>query len=244
MGTEIDALLETYISDNRKHRSGGPWVMLNMISSKNGLATLDGKSGALGGPEDKALFRTLRGLADVILVAAGTVRAENYSLPVITERTAQLRKSENKAPLPKIVILSNSLDLNPESPLFSNQEYQPMILTSTSSPKRQMMNRFKNAEINQIEGNQVNLEKVLPKLTERLGSIILVEGGPSLNQQLVDLDLFDELCITISPVCSSDKEAQKVTTAESYTSEEMVLDRSMHVGKFNFQRFLRMRQLR
>tara|TARA_B110000014_G_scaffold226044_2_gene185157 strand:+ start:178 stop:912 length:735 start_codon:yes stop_codon:yes gene_type:complete len=244
MGTEIDELLETYISDNRKHSSGGPWTMLNMISSQNGLATLDGKSGPLGGPADKELFRTLRGVADVILVAAGTVRTENYTLPVITERTAQIRKSENKAPLPKIVVLTNSLDLDPESSLFCNPDYQPIILTSTSRPKRQKMNRFKNAEIIQIEGSRVNLEKVLPKLTEKIGSIILVEGGPSLNQQLVEKDLFDELCITISPVSSSDKQAQKIITAESYTSGKMILDRSMHVGDFIFKRFLRKRQPR
>ena len=67
METDLDSLLETYISDLRPEISGAPWIMLNMISSKNGLATLNGTSGALGGPADKALFRTLRGLADVIL---------------------------------------------------------------------------------------------------------------------------------------------------------------------------------
>ena len=242
MGTEIDALLETYIADERTHISGGPWTMLNMISSQNGLATLDGKSGPLGGPADKALFRTLRGVADVILVAAGTVRTENYSLPVITKRTAELRKSVNKAPLPKIVILTNTLDLDPEAPLFLNPDYRPMILTSTLRPKRQNINRFKNVEIHEIEGSNVFLEEAIPKLAEILGSVILVEGGPSLNHQLVELDLFDELCITISPVSSSDKQAQKITTPESYKSGEMVLDRSMHVGEFIFKRFLRVRR--
>ena len=55
-----------------------PRVRLNMIASVDGAASLLGRSGALGGPADKALFATLRSLADVVLVGAGTMRAEGY----------------------------------------------------------------------------------------------------------------------------------------------------------------------
>src|SRR6266702_4430564 len=55
-----------------------PWFRVNFISSIDGAATVDGSSGALGGPADHAVFPLLRDLADVILVGAGTVRAENY----------------------------------------------------------------------------------------------------------------------------------------------------------------------
>jgi riboflavin biosynthesis pyrimidine reductase len=53
------------------------WVRGNMIASLDGGATADGKSGGLGGPGDRAVFALMRQLADVILVGAGTVRAEN-----------------------------------------------------------------------------------------------------------------------------------------------------------------------
>ena len=62
-----------------------PAVRLNMISSVDGSTALDGRSGGLGGPADRKVFAALRSLADVVLVAAGTVRAENYgpgSLPI------------------------------------------------------------------------------------------------------------------------------------------------------------------
>ena len=38
METDIDSLLETYISDLRPKASGSPWVMLNMISSKKWIS--------------------------------------------------------------------------------------------------------------------------------------------------------------------------------------------------------------
>ncbi|MBA2471912.1 MAG: dihydrofolate reductase family protein, partial [Pseudonocardiales bacterium] len=55
---------------------GRPSVRLNMIASLDGAATVDGLSGGLGGPADHRVFAALRELADVVLVAAGTVRAE------------------------------------------------------------------------------------------------------------------------------------------------------------------------
>ena len=55
------------------------WVRANMISSLDGGATDDGKSGGLAGPGDRALFARMRQEADVIVVGASTVRIENYS---------------------------------------------------------------------------------------------------------------------------------------------------------------------
>ncbi len=53
-----------------------PAVRLNMIASIDGATAVAGLSGGLGGPADQALFAVLRSQADVVLVAAGTVRAE------------------------------------------------------------------------------------------------------------------------------------------------------------------------
>src|SRR5712692_5707108 len=55
-----------------------PTVRLNMIASIDGATAVSGLSGGLGGPADDALFAVLRAQADVVLVAAGTVRAERY----------------------------------------------------------------------------------------------------------------------------------------------------------------------
>jgi len=55
-----------------------PAVRLNMIASIDGATALAGVSGGLGGPADQALFAEVRSQADIVLVAAGTVRAEHY----------------------------------------------------------------------------------------------------------------------------------------------------------------------
>ena len=69
------------------------WVRANFISTLDGSASVDGKSGGLGGPGDRALFRLMRELADVIVVGAGTVRAENYSGAQLTVTQRQDRQA-------------------------------------------------------------------------------------------------------------------------------------------------------
>ena len=55
-----------------------PFVRCNMISTLDGAITIEGRSGLLGGPADRSVFQVLRSLADVVLVGAGTARAEGY----------------------------------------------------------------------------------------------------------------------------------------------------------------------
>ena len=58
--------------------TAAPSVRVNFVSSVDGAVTVDGRSGGLGTAADKAVFGLLRRLADVVLVGAGTVRAEDY----------------------------------------------------------------------------------------------------------------------------------------------------------------------
>src|ERR1700732_1657199 len=55
-----------------------PYVMLNMVSTADGRATVGGRSGPIGGRADRELFHELRTTVDAVMVGAGTVRAERY----------------------------------------------------------------------------------------------------------------------------------------------------------------------
>jgi riboflavin biosynthesis pyrimidine reductase len=102
---------------------GRPAVRLNMIASLDGAATVDGLSGGLGGPADQRVFAALREMADVVLVAAGTVR---------TVRTESYGPS--KVAL-AIVTRSRALDLG--SPLFT-EGARPLVLTVATAPPERL----------------------------------------------------------------------------------------------------------
>jgi hypothetical protein len=70
------ALAGLYAADDRPRPDGRPWVVVGMITSADGAATVEGTSGDLGNPTDRRVLRAVRGVADTILVGASTVRAE------------------------------------------------------------------------------------------------------------------------------------------------------------------------
>src|SRR5215475_14078108 len=55
-----------------------PYLLLNMVSTTDGRASIGGRSGPLGNRADRELFHALRARADAVMAGAGTVRVERY----------------------------------------------------------------------------------------------------------------------------------------------------------------------
>ena len=89
------------------------WLRANMVASMDGAATVEGRSGGLSNESDQQVFALLRAHADVILVGAGTARAEGYG-PVRPEseglRWAWLR--DGRPPSPPIAVVTRAFDLD------------------------------------------------------------------------------------------------------------------------------------
>src|ERR1700752_4859291 len=86
----------------------GTWVRANFITSVDGGATADGKSGAMAGPGDRLIFNLLRELADVIVVGAGTVRIEGYSGAHLNVTQRQRRQARGQTEVPRLAIVTKS----------------------------------------------------------------------------------------------------------------------------------------
>jgi riboflavin biosynthesis pyrimidine reductase len=85
-----------------------PMLRMNMVTSLDGAAWVDGRAGGLGSPEDQALMQVLRMFADVILVGAGTVRVEGYEGDLIGEEHKQWRVEHGLPELPRLEVVSRS----------------------------------------------------------------------------------------------------------------------------------------
>lgn len=169
----------------------GPHVRVNFVSSVDGAVSVDGRSGGLGTAADKAVFRLLRELADVVLVGAGTVRAENYN--------GVRRPTRGRATPPPVAVVTGSADLDPTAKLFTDTVVPPLILTTASAPAE------RRAALADAGGEVVALPRLTPDaLLAELGRRglrhVLCEGGPGLLGALQAADAVDELCLTISPL--------------------------------------------
>ena len=179
------------------------WVRANMISSLDGGATDDGKSGGLAGPGDKAVFMRMRQEADVILVGASTVRIENYSGAQMSVAERQERQRRGQAELPPIAVVTHSADFEHDAKIFTRTEVPPLILTCRESVDDARKRLGTHTEIIDASGAQtdrVDVGVALAILGERGLLRVLCEGGPSLISLLVEDDHLDELCLTIAPI--------------------------------------------
>lgn len=185
---------------DRPAPAGRPWVLLNMVASADGATAVDGTSGGLGGPADKVVFSALRAVADVILVAAGTARAESYGPPQTPPDRQAERVERGQAPRPRIALVTRSLDLDPSSTLFTEATEPPLVFTTASAPTARRAELEAVAEVVVAGEDDVDLHRVLADLRRRGARVVLAEGGPGLNGQLVADDLVDELDVTTAPL--------------------------------------------
>ncbi|EMY33515.1 hypothetical protein D477_014441 [Arthrobacter crystallopoietes BAB-32] len=178
----------------------GAWVRFNFVASLDGAATLDGRSGTLGNPVDQHVFQLLRRLADVLVVGAGTIRAEGYGGDLLGAEARDWRMRNGLADYPAFAIVSGSLDLDPRSALFAESPVRPLIFTSATADPARRRELAGVADIIDAGHERVEPGNIVRELAGRGLSQIHSEGGPILLGSFQSAGLVDELCLTLSPL--------------------------------------------
>jgi riboflavin-specific deaminase-like protein len=196
--TEVDALA-FYGKDDRRPPAGRPYVIVNMVASVDGATAVDGVTKALGSPTDRAIFLHLREIADAILVGASTVRAERYGPARPGTRARAQRADRGQWPRPPIVVVSRSLDFEWSAPFFTEADPPPVLLAPGDANPVRLESARQHAEVSTYGERSVDLAAALADLRDRGVAVLLCEGGPTLNTELLAAGLIDELCLTIAP---------------------------------------------
>jgi riboflavin biosynthesis pyrimidine reductase len=191
-----------------------PYVLVDMISSVDGGTAVDGLSGALGGEGDRMLFRALRTVPDVILVAARTANAEHYRTPQISDATREARVARGQAPVPRIAVVTGQLSVDLSLGMFTEAgEVRPIVITAQSAPVNRRDEVEAVADVIEAGDEMVDLAQAMALLRGRGAGIVLCEGGPSMNGGMVGLDLVDEVNLSVSPVLAGGDSHRIVNTA-------------------------------
>ncbi len=209
----IDAVdpLEVYGDDVDPPPVGHPRVRVNMISSLDGAIAVAGRSGLLGGDADRRLFFVLRSLADVVLVGAGTARAEGYGPVRLDPSLGRARLERGQPPVPPLALVTKSCNLDWDSSLFTESEVRPIVITIKNAPNKCLDRAEEVADVVLAGDDSVDLGRALVALKERGASQVLGEGGPALNGYLAAGHFLDELCLTLSPKLAGGDGARAVS---------------------------------
>lgn len=200
----------------------GCWVRANMIASADGGATVDGRAGGLAGPGDRVLFKVMREITDVVLVGAGTVRAENYSGAQLSAASRQARQARGQSEVPPIAVVTASGALDPKSRLFELTETPPLIFTTNASVAATRDRLHDQADVldaSTADPIRVDPAAVLAELARRGLYRVLCEGGPTLLGDIVAANLLDELTLTVAPMLVAGTPPRVVSSASAASTE-------------------------
>lgn len=178
-----------------------PYIITNMVMSLDGKAVVEETEQGIGSKVDQRLMRELRVNADIVLTGAGTLRASGTSSRLGDSGLEQIRVARGKPRAPTAAVISRSGDLPLDRPFFTARDFDAVVYLSDEAPaaRRQAI---------EATGRPVHMLPVLGPLDAMLkhmrhdlgSSVVLVEGGPSLNAGLFGLDVIDEYFVTIGPV--------------------------------------------
>lgn len=214
-GPVVAALAALYAYPEAAAAGAAPWLRASMVASVDGAASLGGRSGGLSGPADRLVFSVLRSLADVILVAAGTARAEGYRPVRDSEVWAALR--DGRAPVPPIAVVTRKLDLNDDAPLLAGaaEGARTIVLTTEAAPAARRASVARHADVVVAGPDTVSPAAAVAALAGRGYRRVLIEGGPGLLGQITAAGLLDEICVTVSPVLEGGHAGRILTAPET-----------------------------
>ena len=192
-----------------------PTVIANFVSSLDGVVALGPSEPAAGGGEisgfseaDRFMMALLRGIADAVIVGAGTVRVGSRHewtprrvQPALAGVFAAWRAELGLAPQPTTIVVTASGNLDPAHPGLSAPDV-PVIVATTPAGAERLNSRPlpTNMKVEAVgSGDRVPAVAIL-ELAQRTGArLALCEGGPHLFGELLRARLVDELFLTLAP---------------------------------------------
>jgi riboflavin-specific deaminase-like protein len=187
-----------------------PYVVVNFVSTADGKAAVEGRSGPIGGDADRELFHRLRTQVDAVLVGSGTLRAERYGRLVRDDELRAAREREGLAADPLAVTVTRSLDLPADLPLLTTPEQRVVVFTSAPG---ELEADGASVSLERLDPAELTLTTVLQRLHSEYGvRSVLCEGGPTVFGALLHERVADELFLSLAPKLSGGAEAPTIVT--------------------------------
>lgn len=169
-----------------------PFVAINMVTSIDGRAQLQGSAEGLGSRADRRLMRLYRAVFDAVASGAGTLRATGVWLRV-GDDLAQRRVATGRPPNPTGVVVAGEETVPTEGSWFEGDEPRILVVgrdnpTAEAPP---------GTELLRAPDSHPEPRWLLAELHRRGIRSLLLEGGPTINASFLAADCIDEVYWTV-----------------------------------------------
>ena len=197
---------------------GGPYAVINAVSTLDGKATLDGRSSPIGSALDRQVMGNIRCAVDAVLVGAGTLRAENLDLAV-PPALADKRRRNGLNDQPVFIILKGTQDLPGDRRLYERSLGGQkggglIVLGPRGTPSGPLPGGAIFRELSSVSTDgRLAPPEVLRILHEDFAvRKLLVEGGPAVNHAFLSGGHIMEVFLTLAPKISGEPQAPTIVS--------------------------------
>jgi 2,5-diamino-6-(ribosylamino)-4(3H)-pyrimidinone 5'-phosphate reductase len=179
-----------------------PYTFINVAMTADGkIDTFERKGAAISSKKDKERVDQLRAAADGILVGGKTLLEEQPKLTVKSEALREERIRRGLAPHPIKIGVATRADISLDSDFIKAGPSRVVIFTTSQTSISHVEElRAQGVEVFVDDAPRVDLHKMMLTLKKIGVDHLMVEGGGTMNFELIRSGLVDEVMMYVAPM--------------------------------------------
>jgi 2,5-diamino-6-(ribosylamino)-4(3H)-pyrimidinone 5'-phosphate reductase len=201
-----------------------PFVFINVAMTADGkIDTFERKGAAISSPRDKERVDWLRANSDAIMVGGRTLLDEDPKLTVKSEALQAERVARGLSPNPIKVGVVTQAKIDVDSQFLNSGPADIVIFTTNRTSKKYLsMLKSRRADVYVDDAEKVNLQSALATLKDLGIQRLMVEGGSTLNFELMRLRLVDEITAYVAPLVFGGESAPTLAAGSGLKRSEAI----------------------
>jgi 2,5-diamino-6-(ribosylamino)-4(3H)-pyrimidinone 5'-phosphate reductase len=201
-----------------------PFVFINVAMTADGkIDTFERRGAAISSQRDKERVDRLRASADAIMVGGRTLIDEDPKLTVKSDMLREERAARGLSPNPMKVGIVTKANIKADSN-FLNAGPADIVIFTTHQTSKEHLARLKAQRVDVYvdDADKVYLQGALAILKELGVERLMVEGGSTLNFELIRLGLVDEVTAYVAPMIFGGESAPTMAAGSGLKGSEAI----------------------
>ena len=195
-----------------------PYVIINVASTVDGkIDTHERRGAAISSERDRERVDRLRASVDGVMVGGRTLHEEDPRLTVKSAALRAQRTALGKTEQPAKIGVASHITLGQDARFLTSGPARVIVFVPRGCGDESL--RSRGVEIHECGAGRVDLQEALHKLVQLGLRRVLVEGGGTLNFELLRLSLVDELQLYIAPMVFGGAVAPTLADGNGLTRE-------------------------